>query len=304
MDYDVFISYRRDGGDTFAMMLKNELKERGFRVFHDVESLRSGDFNQQLYKEIEESEVFVLVLPPNALERSISDPNDWVRLEIEHALKNNKVIIPVMLRGFSFPENLPASLEIIRNFQGLEPRMDHTFQSSMEYLVSLICGKAGRNEENITIPMRSVRTFASCGLEESVLRVKTSSDSSCIELSVNFMPTKWRNEIPQYAGAYFLKQPAVDISRKSRISLEARSPDGSVTAIWIEIKPEGRKTMHESFAIDLSDTYQNYSIAISDFANSENAKRMEEITFVIKQSSFTNQECLQGKLDIRNLYIL
>ena len=117
--YDIFISYRRDGGESTAKILRDKLSELGYQVFFDVESLRSGDFNTKLYSVIEECEDFLLVLSPGALNRCQNE-DDWVRLEIEHALKSGKNVIPVMLRGFSFPEKLPDSIEPLRYKNGVE----------------------------------------------------------------------------------------------------------------------------------------------------------------------------------------
>ena len=33
MKYDIFISYRRDGGDTLAQLIYDRLTARGYRVF-------------------------------------------------------------------------------------------------------------------------------------------------------------------------------------------------------------------------------------------------------------------------------
>ena len=117
--YDIFISYRRDGGESTAKILRDKLSELGYQVFFDVESLRSGDFNTKLYSVIEECQDFLLVLSPGALDRCRNE-DDWVRLEIEHALRTEKNIIPVMLRGFSFPEKLPDSIEPLRYKNGVE----------------------------------------------------------------------------------------------------------------------------------------------------------------------------------------
>lgn len=305
MSYDVFISYRRDGGDSFAMILKNELKERGLKVFHDVESLRAGDFNKQLYREIEESRKFLLVLPPNALDRCINNESDWVRLEIEHAINCGKDIIPIMMRGFVFPENLPAPLDSIAKYQGLEPRMDHTFDASMDYLVSLINDGSEADEplSDITFDMRQVRTFASCGNEATVFKVKKSADGQGISLTVNFEKTRLREEIPEYAGAYYIKQPAVDISKARQICFQARSEDESIETIWVEIKPEGKAWMHESFDFCLSSEFEEYTIDISDFMNRKTAKCFEEITFVIKPVSFINEDSLSGSFEINRIHI-
>ena len=303
MDYDVFISYRRDGGDSFAMILKNELKDRGLKVFHDIESLRSGDFNKQLYTEIEKSRKFVLVLPPNALDRCVNE-NDWVRLEIEHAIKSGKDIIPIMMRGFVFPENLPAPLDRIANYQGLEPRMDHTFDASMDYLVSLI--NDNNNETllaDVTFDIRQVRTFASCGNESTVFKIKKSADGQSVKLIVNFEKTRLRDEIPEYAGAYYLKHPAVDVSKAKHIRFSARSEDESIETVWLEVKPEGKAWMHESFDFCVSSDYEEFIIPLADFAYPDTKKCVEEITFVIKPVSFTNEELLKGSLEIRDLVI-
>ena len=60
MKYDVFISYRRDGGEVTARILRDSLTERGYNVFFDVESLRSGAFNTKLYSVIDECKDFTL----------------------------------------------------------------------------------------------------------------------------------------------------------------------------------------------------------------------------------------------------
>ena len=88
-EYDMFISYRRDGGESTAKILRDKLTELGYSVFFDVESLRSGDFNKKLYEVIEGCRDFILVLSPGALDRCVNE-DDWVRLEIEHALEKEK----------------------------------------------------------------------------------------------------------------------------------------------------------------------------------------------------------------------
>lgn len=117
--YDIFISYRRDGGESTAKILRDKLSELGYQVFFDVESLRSGDFNTRLYSVIEECQDFLLILSPGALDRCRNE-DDWVRLEIEHALETGKNVIPVMLRGFSFPQVLPESIDALRYKNGVE----------------------------------------------------------------------------------------------------------------------------------------------------------------------------------------
>ena len=67
--YQVFISYRRDGGEDLARNIKDRLSAKGFKVFFDVEALRSGDFNEALFQKIEECQDVLVILPHGGLDR-------------------------------------------------------------------------------------------------------------------------------------------------------------------------------------------------------------------------------------------
>lgn len=139
LKYDVFISYRRDGGDTLAQLLYDRLTSRGYSVFLDIESLRSGLFNEALLSIIDECRDVVLILPPEALERC-RNPGDWVYLELTHALKRGKNIVPVLMRGFHWPEEMPQGLEQLRNFNGVQDSKDY-FDAVMDKLALLLTSK-------------------------------------------------------------------------------------------------------------------------------------------------------------------
>ena len=117
--HDVFISYRRDGGEFTAKMLRDRLTEQGYRVFFDVETLRSGQFNTKIYEAIDRCTDFLLVLSPGALDRCVH-ADDWVRREVEYALMKGKNVIPILLRGFEFPKELPEYLQKLPYINGLE----------------------------------------------------------------------------------------------------------------------------------------------------------------------------------------
>ena len=137
--YDIFISYRRDGGSETAKMIRDTLVEKGYRVFLDIESLRSGQFNTELYNVIDNSKDILVVLPENGLDRCV-DENDWVRLEIEHAKEKNKNIIPIFLKNFSFPDELPESLEFIRTQNGISANTDY-YDAFIGHLVEFLQSK-------------------------------------------------------------------------------------------------------------------------------------------------------------------
>ncbi len=117
--YDIFISYRREGGESAAQMIYDRLTESGYHVFLDRESLNSGDFDTKIYSVIDDCKDFLLILSPDALDRC-QHSDDWVRREAEYALLKNKNIIPVIMKGFSFPEILPSSISALPSKNGVE----------------------------------------------------------------------------------------------------------------------------------------------------------------------------------------
>jgi hypothetical protein len=100
--YDVFISYRREGGGDLAHLLRIALERRGSRVFLDVRELRAGPFDEALLRHIEAIPNFVVLLTPGCLDRC-EDPADWFRREITHALTTGRRVIPVRREGFQPP---------------------------------------------------------------------------------------------------------------------------------------------------------------------------------------------------------
>lgn len=133
--YDVFISYRRSSYES-ANLIATRLKAAGYRVFFDLETMRSGPFNEQLFNVIEKCNDFVLVLPPEALERC-HDEGDWVRKEVLHAMEYRKNIIPVLLNGFQWPEVMPSGMEKLCMYQGVAASIDY-FDLAMTRLESYL----------------------------------------------------------------------------------------------------------------------------------------------------------------------
>lgn len=107
--YDIFISYRRDGGIDSAVALQSTLKHMHYRVFLDVDSMHTGRFDTTLLERIKECQDFLLILSPGALTRC-KDENDWVRREIEYAISLKKNIIPIICDGGGVAERLNAEL--------------------------------------------------------------------------------------------------------------------------------------------------------------------------------------------------
>ena len=157
-NYQIFISYRRTGGEDLAGRLSDKLTSLGYRVFYDVESMRSGTFNTQIYEAIEGCEDVLLILPPNSLDRC-KDPEDWVRLEIEHSIRCKKNIIPVFMRGFQFPAELPPSIDIVRRYEGVNA-ISEFFNAVVERIETLLQSKRPSNSGNASVADNALTTVA------------------------------------------------------------------------------------------------------------------------------------------------
>lgn len=152
-NYDVFFSYRRDGGDTFARMIKSELEKKKYKVYLDVDSLHSSYFDEQLLNVIEKSTNFILILTPGSLERC-NNPDDWVRKEIVQAIESNCNIIPIFNKGYDFPKpnTFPADLKNIPRYQSIEYSNQY-HQAAIEKLISfLLKKKKPRKKVVVSVP--------------------------------------------------------------------------------------------------------------------------------------------------------
>ena len=131
--YDIFVSYRRSSSES-ANLIATRLRAAGYRVFFDVESLRGGKFNEQLYNVIDNCTDFLLILPENALDRC-NDPEDWVRKEVLRAIADKKNIIPVMLTGFNWPKQMPEGMEELPLYQAITASSTEYFDLSIRKLI-------------------------------------------------------------------------------------------------------------------------------------------------------------------------
>ncbi len=125
MGCQIFISYRREGGEIMAAFLNERLKQKGYDVFYDVETLNNGVFGDNIFEEIESSNDVLVVLPQGGLDRCINNSEDWVRKEVVHAIEHQKNIIPVMMRNFVFPQNLPDDMKKLADYNGVSVNMEY-----------------------------------------------------------------------------------------------------------------------------------------------------------------------------------
>lgn len=113
-EYDIFISYRREGGKEVVRALKSELKDE-YKIFLDFDELEHvGTFDDRILDAIESAKIFVFVYTSKCLDRCDCE-DDWISKEIRHAIKTHKIIIPLnvdlALKIYPFPSNLPKDIK-------------------------------------------------------------------------------------------------------------------------------------------------------------------------------------------------
>jgi TIR domain/Sel1 repeat/SPOR domain len=132
MSGGVFICYRREESAFAARAIHDRVVQRLARenVFLDVDNIDLGvDWFNVLTERVGACDALVAVIGRNWVssadkdnQRRIDDPDDFVRIEIEAALKRNVRVIPVFVDGAKMPKasELPESLKGLARRQGIE----------------------------------------------------------------------------------------------------------------------------------------------------------------------------------------
>ena len=128
----VFINYRREVCAGEARALFNDLRQRlgEDSVFMDVDSIALGrDFRGALQKTLASCDLMLVLIGRNWADAKdekgrtrLEDPGDFVRLEIEAALKRDIVVTPVLVQGAHMPaaEQLPSEMKDLVYRNGFE----------------------------------------------------------------------------------------------------------------------------------------------------------------------------------------
>lgn len=148
MNYDIFISYRHEGGVDKAHIVHQHLCSLGYTPFFDHYECRKivGEFETKILAAIQTAPVFLLLLSPGCFDHC-NNNNNWVRREIEHALKHSKDIIPITITGDRFdfnslPPDAPDSIKGLQKLQFTEIDFGTNFSSTIDELVEKIRKKS------------------------------------------------------------------------------------------------------------------------------------------------------------------
>jgi len=164
----VFISYRRSDSQDVTGRIYDRLvgKFTPKQVFKDVDNIPLGvSFPMHIKQMLGKAGVGLVVIGPTWTtatdeegRRRLDDPNDFVRLEVEMALRANMPVIPILVSNAKMPSanQLPASLQKLVSRNGMAVRPDPDFNnditrlfSGLEHLDNLLGNKSGERKEAI-----------------------------------------------------------------------------------------------------------------------------------------------------------
>lgn len=143
----IFISYRRDDSSYIAGIITERL-EKHFgpdSVFLDIDSVPLGlDFRKHISDSVAQCNVLLALIGDSWINstndqgsRRLDDPTDFVRLEIESALKRDIPVIPVLVGKARMPlaTELPSSLQELAFRNAAEVRAGLDLQEHLRRLV-------------------------------------------------------------------------------------------------------------------------------------------------------------------------
>jgi hypothetical protein len=156
----VFICYRRDESAFAARAIHDRVVQRLERenVFLDVDNIDLGvDWFNVLTERVVACDALIAVIGRNWVSsadkdnnRRLDDPDDFVRIEIEAALRRDVRVIPVLVDGAAMPKanELPDALKGLARRQGIEispVRFDADLEKLTHALVSILDARRSRD---------------------------------------------------------------------------------------------------------------------------------------------------------------
>ena len=268
----VFLSYRRNN-IPWALAIFQNLTQHGYDVFFDFNGIASGDFERIILGNIAARAHFVVLLTPSALVRC-SDPDDWLRREIEAALGSQRNIVPLMLEGFDFgtpdiARQLTGTLAGLRQYNGLSIPPEY-FLEAMERLrtrylnvqLTAVLHPASPSAQRAATEQKAAADAAPAVQEEELTAqqwFERGFAAADLDEALRFYTEAIRLK-PDYATAFYNRA----VVRGDKGDLDGALQDYSLA---IRFRPDDadalyNRAMARSDKGDLDDALQDYSEAI------------------------------------------
>jgi hypothetical protein len=221
----IFISYRRSDHPDFVERIRDWFSWRYGRenVFIDFDSIRpASDWDSAIRREIAQSDALIVIIGPKWLKllqgaAKNPDKDDYVRLEIQLALQEGKVIAPVCIKGARQPKStdLPEELRPVfkRHFSDLNSGLHfldniERFMDSVEH--EIIAKEAIRED------LLRVERVAGFDVRDAIQNFENAEAVSDWETTLNWLRTIEQNgyEPGIYPVADFIAEMEENIARQ------------------------------------------------------------------------------------------
>ena len=143
----IFLSYRRDDSIAIAGRIRDRLAARfgADNVFFDIDTIPFGvDFRKYIDRKVAECDVVLVIIGRRWVDardaddlRRIDQPGDFVRLEVEAALRRDIPVVPLLVDGATIPKpgELPESISGLAYRNGTPVRHDPDFHPDVDRLL-------------------------------------------------------------------------------------------------------------------------------------------------------------------------
>ncbi len=144
----IFLSYRREDSADVSGRINDRLAQHFGQdaIFTDVDSIPLGiDFQQYIDEQVGKCDIFLAVIGRDWLSVTDADgrhrlhqPEDFVRIEVESALRRKIPVIPLLVRQATMPssDDMPDSLNDLATRNGMPIRPNPDFHGDMKRLIS------------------------------------------------------------------------------------------------------------------------------------------------------------------------
>lgn len=152
----IFLSYRREDSIETAGRIFSWITVRTSvsSVFLDVRSIPPGaDYRKQMDSALRDAKVVLVIIgktwnvvpqSDGTMRHRLEEPDDAVRHEIEVALREDKIVVPVLIQGVKMPraDELPASIRQFAYRNAVQVRPEPDFDNDMRVLRDAIQSEA------------------------------------------------------------------------------------------------------------------------------------------------------------------
>ena len=161
METKIFISYRRQDTDASAGRLYDTMSQNynPESLFKDIDSIPLGaDFKEIIESKIRECNIVLAIIGKNFIKIKDNDgiirifnPEDFVNMELSTAIKEKKIVIPVLVDDAVIPKvsELPENLNKLPYLNGIKLRHDswHRDTNKLFAEISKIIDSQNQTEE-------------------------------------------------------------------------------------------------------------------------------------------------------------